>query len=500
MQRIYKKANLLTTALALLLFTGCTKDFESISENPNNPVVTEAVYFMTKEIVSTCYDYQSDAYMDKPASAGRYITMVRNEGNDNFGWTAASWDGHYLRLTTNKSLHDQAALEQKEQYVAISKIFYAFNFSYISDLYGDIPYTDALHSKDLKITLPKYDQQQDVYPSLIKLLKEANDSLATTTKSIDKAADVLYAGDILKWRKFANSLRLRLLLRCSKTYASAVAEMQEIAGDPSKYPVFTSNSDNAELPYTTIYKWPGGPTGGGGALTDPFAEFIKRKPSKEIVDFMTERSDPRMPVLLSKVTGDPADATVDHNDYVGVPNSISLPYAYNGGDEHISTLNLDIFYQDQNPLVNASLMTYSEVCFILAEAAQQKGVTVSGKTAESLYYEGIKANMDYWHVSADAQTAYKSVPTVVYDGTLKQLIGQKWLALFIKGAEGWFDYRRTNDILGFDQKIGPVAAQHTIPKRYIYPDGERNLNRAEYDKAIAIFGEDTRNTLMWYLK
>lgn len=496
-RKIYRSASL----VVMILVGGCTTRFDAINDNPNQAENTNDIYYMTKAIVSTAYDYQNEAYMGRPAEAGRYITLVRNEGDDNFGWSAGSWDGDYLRLTTVKALQDQATQENADQYVAIAEILYVFNFAYITDRWGDIPYSQALLSKDQQIIHPAYDQQKDIYPDMLAKLQDANDKLGKATGAIDATADVLYKGSALDWRKFANSLSLRLLLRCKKAYPDAVSKIQAIVGDPDTYPIFTSNDDNAEIPYAGTYKWPGGPTGGGGSLSDEFAEFIKRKPSKEFTDFLVARNDPRLGVLLSKVTGDVAEATVDHHDYVGVPNSITDPYNYNGGSDHISTLNLNLFYQDQNPMVRASLMTYPEVCFILAEAVQQDGVTVSGETAQSLYYKGITAAMDYWGVADEAATQhYADQPLVKYDGTLKQLIGQKWASLFLRGPEGWFEYRRTNDILGFNALIGPRAAQRNIPYRYIYPDNERNLNADEYNKAIAIFGDDTRNTLMWYLK
>lgn len=482
-------------ATCCLVAVSCTKNFDEINTNPNNAETTRGTYlFMTNIIIKTAYAYQHQAYQGEPASAGRYITMVRNEGNDKFGWGPGSWDQHYLRLSNNKEFHDLADANRQDQYAAVAKIMNVFNFAYITDLYGDIPYSEALLSKTKQNIHPKYDLQESIYPDLLRQLKEANDTLAVSANPINEANDVLYHGDATKWRKFANSLRLRLLMRASKTHTSAFADMQEIVNDKAKYPVFESNEDDAEIPYlggSNDFKWAGGPTNAGGG---DFGEFNKRKPSKELVDFLLQRDDPRLPVLVAPVAGDVAAATVDHNNYVGVPNSISAPYDYNGGDEHISLL-ASIFNEDQNSSVRASMMTYPEVCFILAEAAQKGGITVPDETAESLYKAGIASSMKYWGV--ELTDGYYNQPSVSYDGSLKQLIGQKWMALFIKGAEGWFDYRRT----GFPEfTVGPIAAQSTIPNRFIYPDAERQLNREQYDKAIAIFGTDDRNTKMWYLK
>jgi hypothetical protein len=185
--------------------------------------------------------------------------------------------------------------------------------------------------------------------------------------------------------------------------------------------------------------------------------------------------------------------TVDGNTYVGVPNAIPAPYDYNGGEAHISELSA-IFYQNANDLLKASLMTYAEQCFILAEAVQRGAVTVSGETAASLYYKGITASLE--QNGAKAGT-YMDQPAVVYKGTLSQLITQKWIALFLKGAEGWFDHRRT----GYPAFVpGPLSAIRSIPSRYVYPTTEQSYNLLQYQSAVARQGADQTTTLMWYLK
>lgn len=491
---------LFLAGISLLSLNACTADFEEINKNPNAGEKTNEIYYLTKVIIETAYNYQDAAYMSKPSAAGRYITRLRNAGDDTFGWTPESWDSHYYRLSANRTFYNQAKESEKDQYMAVSRILEVFNFAYVTELWGDLPYSEALLSKDEQIVFPKYDKQEDVYPDLLAKLKEANESLKNTSLTIDESADVMYAGDILKWRKFANSLRLRMLLRASGKLSGAIADIQEILNNPSEYPIFNSNADNAEIPYVVTNKWPGGPTGGGGSLSDEFAEFIKRRPSKEIIDFMQSRNDPRLPLLFDAVE-DPASGTVDKNPYVGAPIALISIYDYNGGGDNISTLNKDIFYQDMNDKVKASMMIYPEVCFVIAEVMQQKGVTVSGKTAQSYYEEGIKASLAYWGASTESADTYLKQVNVAYDGTLKQLIGQKWAALFIKGAEGWFDCRRTNDILEFSKGINHEGAkQSTIPLRYIYPDGERAQNKKQYDEALKTFGTDDINTKMWLLK
>lgn len=488
MKAIYKR---LPVVGLLLLAGACTKNFNEINTDPNNASSLEPKYFLSTALVSTAYPYQTDAFLDKPAEAARYITKVRNEGDDLFGWAARNWDGAFGALSINKILHDQSAKDTMFQYVAVSDIIRVFNFAYITDLYGDIPYQETLLSRDSSIVHPKYDQQQDIYPLLLSTLAAANDSLAATDKEIDGGYDILYNGDLMKWRKFANALHLRLLLRVAKHYPNAYTEMQAMLSNPAKYPLFESNDDNAELPYQGVVSansWP------GGKLNNKATEIDKYKPSKEIVDTLLRLNDPRAAIWFAPVAEE-TGYTVDGNKYVGVPNAISSPYNYNGGEDHISKM-APIFYANKSAFLKASMMTYAEQCFILAEVVQLGKVTV-GKDAESLYKEGITASLEYYDIADDVVADYLAQDVVKYNGTLSQLITQKWIANFLRGPEGWFDHRRT----GYPVFVtGPLAAISEIPSRYRYPTTEQTTNMEEYEKAVQRQGADQITTRMWYLK
>ncbi len=485
-----------TTLLFMLvaLIAGCTKDFEEINTNPNAPESTNTEYLMSDVLLSTAYAYQENAVTRRPASAARYLTLVRNTGYDLLDWGPVDWDDIYARLAVNKTFMETAQKRSENQYVAISKIMKAFNFGYLTDLYGDIPYSQALKSKEANLIYPEYDQQQAIYPDLLRELREANDMLKANSQEINAKGDVMFKGKTLAWRKFANSLRLRMLLRISKNYTPAFTEMQEIVNDKTAFPIFESSADNAEIAHLgniAAYSWPGGPL----AMID--FDYQKTKVSKELVDKLIQRNDPRLAVWAEPVkttTG----STVDPNRYVGVPNAIDAPSAYNGGEDHVSVFSSTFFRKNggtSNPLLKASLVSYTEQCFILAEAVQKGKLTVNGETAESLYYKGIRESMSSYAVTA-AQSYYDQ-SLVKYDGTLEQLITQKWLAMLFKGSEGWFDQRRT----GYPAFVtGPLAAGRGIPKRYTYPDSESAKNRVNYQKAVSVFGADNQYTLMWYLK
>ncbi|BAV07861.1 hypothetical protein FLA_3892 [Filimonas lacunae] len=475
-----------------LLSGACTKDFTAINTDPNTSGTISSQYLLSTVLVRTAYQYQKDNFTGKPAEAARYITKIKNENDDLFSWSAVSWDGYYQYLSYNHELYNLAKSAGQKQYMAVSQVMRVFNFSYITDCYGDCPYSQALLSKDSSVAHPKYDKQEDIYPNLLNMLAATNDDLAAVTQELSSSYDVLYKGDLKKWRKFNNALRLRLLMRISSKDASAYTAMQTMLSNPDKYPLFESNDDNAEIPFL-------GKTAGdswqGGNLNYTSTEIDKYRPSKELVDQLLALNDPRLPIWAAQVTST-TDYTVDPNVYVGVPNAISSPYGYNGGDAHISKL-AGILYSNANSLLPASLMTYAEQCFILAEAMQKGKVTMRGETAASMYYKGIKASLSFYGISTQAQNDYVGQEAVSYNGTLEQVITQKWLSLFLKSSEGWFDNRRTGlPVL----KPGPLAAITSIPSRYLYPLTEQSVNLDQYKAGVAQQGEDLITTKMWYLK
>jgi hypothetical protein len=338
-----------------------------------------------------------------------------------------------------------------------------------------------------------FDRQQDIYPDLLKELKESNEALAAQLPAIDADYDVLFYGDPLLWRRFANSLRLRMLLRCAKSYAPAYTEIQTIINNPSQYPLISAQTHNACLQYlgtNAENSWP------GSDIANSYDEFDKRKPSKELVDALLDLKDPRIAVWLDKVA-DQTRGTVDNREYVGVPNAISQPAQYNGGNSNISRF-APVLNRPADNTFKAMLLGCWEVSFILAECVQAGKVTVPGQTAQSLYTQAVAQSMAYYGLmgTAGAQSYYQQ-PRVKYNGTLQQLIQQKWLSQLFVGAEGWMDHRRT----GYPEfATGPLAAQRSIPLRYMYPLTEILNNAVEYQKAKTQMGGDEQTTRMWLIK
>lgn len=475
------------------LLCSCDKNFEKINTPPGGISDVDPIYLLSTAITRTAYGYQEDGFYRHPASAARYITLVRNETMDKFAWGPRDWEPVYTRLSTIQQLHDQAVKHGQPQYVVLSRILRAFNFAYLTDLWGDAPYSDALRARSNDVIHAAYDQQENIYKDLLKELKESNEALMAPLPDIDPDYDVLYKGDKMQWRRFANSLRLRMLLRCAKKYSAAYTDIQAMVDDPDRYPLALLQENNAVLKYlgtAADNSWP------GSDMANGYDEFDKRKPSKELVDALLKLKDPRLAVWVAPTVAQ-TGGTVDTNAYVGVPNAISQPAQYNGGNNFISHFS-DAVNEAANDRFKAVLMSCWEVSFILAEVVQQGKVLVPGETAESLYYRGIKQSMLYYGVvnTMDDDEYFQQSP-VKYNGGIAQLMQQKWLAQLFIGAEGWMDQRRT----GFPLFVpGPLAAQRSIPLRYMYPQSEILNNYQQYAKARAIMGGDEQTTKMWLIK
>ncbi|RAJ10955.1 SusD-like starch-binding protein associating with outer membrane [Chitinophaga skermanii] len=483
------KSGSIIILLCLLVVTSCKHDFEEINTNPYGFNDVEPKFLLSTAITKTAYELQHVSVLDHPGEAGRYITMVRNETMDKFLWGPQDWRETYARLTTIQHLIFEAEKYEQPQYLPLAKILRVINFSYLTDLWGDVPYTKAALAYKGVYT-PAYDPQETIYPALLDELNSANLTLASPLPAIDPNYDMLFHGDVLKWRKLANSLRLRLLLRCSKKYTHATIILKTMLDDPYTYPIITQNADNAQLPYLGSRaedSWP------FSDLANGYDEFDKRKPSKDLVDRLKALNDPRLPIMVAKVNRKEG-AIVDTSDYVGVPNALPDPSKYNGGNDHMSHFS-DAFNQPSGNFNKATFITAAEVYFILAEIVQIGKVKVPNENAASLYYKGIAASMDYY--GAQEPEDYYEQPSVKYDGTLRQLIHQKWIAQLFVGIEGWMDHRRT----GYPQFVlGPLAVQPTIPLRFMYPLEESLYNYEEYNKAKIRMGGDLQDTKMWLIK
>ena len=290
--------------------------------------------------------------------------------------------------------------------------------------------------------------------------------------------DLLYGNNVASWQKFCNSLHLRLLLRVAKrTEMNAAAKLAEIINNPTKYPVFTQNSDAALLKVTGV-----------APNLSPWGRAIDFTTGRAAAEFFVENlntlNDPRLPKFASQARASDGKTTIG---YKGIPS------AYTGSDAQFkyvpSNLNVALITA---PMV-CVIMTYAEVEFIKAEAAQ-RGITKGD--AKTAYEKGVKAAVEQWGATLPA--TYFQNAAAAYDGTLARIMLQKYYALFFNDYQQWFEYRRTG--LPTLPKGQDLRNGGMMPVRFRYPTTVQISNGANYQKAVEVMGGDNINVKVWWEK
>jgi hypothetical protein len=495
---------------AMFSVIACDKDFEEVNTNPNVPSVVTPDLLLSGVIRNTVNDQVNEAW-----GIGNIVVQhtakIQFVNEDRYLWGERTgvWNSVYGNMRNVQNIIDFAekAIPVQNNYLGVALIVKSWMYSLVTDAYGDAPYSEAVRGKITGNYTPMYDTQEAIYDGILDDLQHANEILGTSSEAV--SGDLIYGGSVMKWRKLANSLRLRYLMRISDK-RDVKTEMQAILNDPTANPVFTSNADNAVLTYLAgaPNQWP--------LYTSRVGSFDEFRLSKTFADALSEMNDPRIgifarPTEKSVVDGDP--------EIEGIPNGLEDTQAlsYNGGPQNVSRVGLTfacLVCADAGqpaPVANASrglIMTYAELQFILAEARERSFITTG--TAETFYTNGINANLDYYESIVPAEYGidltlpvdYFTQSEVEYSGTqsekLTKIGTQKWIALFFNGLEAWYDWRRTG-IPALTPGLSNLN-DDKIPVRYIYPQSEQSLNGANRDAAVARQGADNINTPVWWDK
>ena len=461
-----------------------------------------------------------------------------SSGHNDYDWdnTSNNWSNYYGILRTNDAFYQKALDEGYEFHQGVALVMKAYTFGLITDIWGDAPYSQALKavlgSENYK---PVYDSQEAIYKGILADLEKANTLLSKDSgayENISPSQDVLYNGDVAKWRKFANSLALRYYMRISeKSPSVSAAGIGKITNNPSKYPLILTTADEANISYignSSSDSWPTNIAFDSGPVN---GAYMRMKMCGTLVDVLNAMSDPRLGVWANKieiplelVVGSEVDeiengvrkisqdivdvfegntsTEVDYDsEYIGIPPSISAASLYNLNpnldqgvfNPHASQLN-DIYKMSSGDLLLMRMMSASEVNLILSEAALKGWAPGS---AEDYYANGVQQSLIAWGVG-DAFEDY--IIGASYTG-LESVIQQKWIASWSAAAESWFDYRRT----GFPNLItGESAKRQVLPLRFYYHfDDEIALNQENANAAIDKLeptdfkGSDASNNSAW---
>ena len=381
--------------------------------------------------------------------------------------------------------------------VAVASIIKVIAMSTLTDAYGDVPYFEALQgytSGGTEFT-PRYDSQKEIYRDMFRLLEEANTLLAQSKENFDASEDYMYKGDIKKWRKLGNSIYLRLLMRAAlkdevdveTESLFAVSKLNQIFSYPADYPVFESREDAADVPFND-------------AVAAQQTPFFSWRAGSWNSNMICERLMNEMYVLDSDenvILSDPRLSFYFDNKRVGAPTQVTyqelVPYVdivahYNRG----LIQNRDHF----------SIMCFSEIWFIWAEAAHRKWI--SG-TAKSYYDRAVAESVYEWNpdVSESIVSSFLSNPLVSLDGlrddaALERIMTQKWISTVLVGIEAWCDYRRT----GYpEMPVKSLAGNDgVLPTRLLYPADEEFRNPVNYDEAVNgwLGGVNNMKTEVWW--
>ena len=509
--------------IALLLIFSC-QNLEEVNINPNgvDPANAHPNLLLGTVITSTAQTVVNLGYGDLAGVMQHTQKDGWSGSHNSYDWTDQSWNSFYSILRNNDEMYNKAVAANLDFHQGVALVMKCYVFGLITDLWGDAPYSQALKGEqggeeNLK---PVFDSQEDIYNGILADLEQANTLLSKEQDSyteINSTQDALYGGDVRKWQRFANSLALRYYMRLSeKTPSIAKAGVEKIAADQSKYPLILSPDDDANVAYpgnSSVDSWPANTVfdGTGGS------NYRRLKMCATLVNKLEALDDPRLPVWANKIDipikvdttlAEGTDEIVDgvrivakdiadqyesslglpidsDPEYVGLPPAWSVvPQAFNLNpnleqaphNPHASHLN-DRYKNASGPLLKARMLSASEVHFILAEAAL-KGWAVG--SAQDHYNAGVQSSLSAWDLASDFNTYIRN-DGVAFNGTLEQIMEQKWIASWTAAAEAWFDYRRTGLP---DLHAGVVVKRPALPVRFYYSLDEIDFNPVNAQAAI----------------
>jgi hypothetical protein len=503
-----KIAIILFSACGLIGLNACDAGFDEMNVNKTAAIAINPVFALNNAVVNTTPPSPTVQYemgiVQQIVSPNSGVLTGANFNQDNRDYTQATWQRYFRSVIRNT--YDVIATTKdpsRTNLVNMAKILQSYAFLVLTDTYGDIPYTEAGKGYTDQKVYPKYDKQQAIYAGIIKEISDAVAALdASKTR---ETADVLFGGDVAKWKKFGNSLLLRIGMRLSKVDAT---QAQSLVSKALAGGVITSNADNVLILHDANYL-----NSIGQLLNATEANnFYLAAP---FVDYLKKTNDPRLRSIAVRYVGatsgtqqTPAKAVIDPAVQIGMPfgydnSSISGP---------VKTLGLASFYdfsQADRTRMNkttarAYLVTASQTNLLLAEAVTRGWVTGNAKD----YFEaGVKAHM----AQVSEMDANSVVSTIAVDAylvanpfnsttALEQINTQYWISCFLNGPEAFANFRRSGFPKLTANPFPGKAIKGDFINRLTYPNSEISVNSVNVKAAIANQGADDLDTKVWWHK
>lgn len=499
-------SSIVASAIIAASTISCTDNFVEINTDPNNlPLgelnaygVFEAMFYgMAARQGNLTWNYNSEMVQYTACTGSNGKDFHRYSFSDNNVSTV--WN-NYAKWAANADHMVQLGITKEEPAAqAVGLTLKVFAMSNLTDLFGDIPYKEAFQYEQLNWT-PVFDSQEEVYAQMFEDLETANTLYSKSPVFAKPNIDLMYGGDMAKWRKFNNSLYLRLLLRVSGRPETGAAEkIATIVGNSSKYPIITSQAESASVRYTGL---------------DPYYSYFRPEDFKEtqmspnkitktflnlmLISGRDSEEDPRLTTM----------AIARGGTWKGVQGGCSISDA-RVEDSGAAYLNYPVLCRDD---AEAWLLDYSEVEFILAEAALKGYISGGDATAKSHYEKAVTASCKKWgELSTFSDTNYPITDdriSALLNGQLAgwdrntdhaALIGnQKFISLLWVGFEAYHEVRRTGYPI---ISIGNGCSYNNFeyPQRLFYPTNTVGSNSVHVQEALErMGGENTLRTPVWW--
>ena len=542
------KSSILGTLLSCIIFAGCTDGFEDLNKNPNKTDQVNPEYMFNSSIYATLKTFEGDM-KKRMGNYAEYFSGYINGHMQCYADETSSNDTYWKNIYTTVLLPLQfidtqlAGNEEFHNRVIISDIWKNYIFSQLTAMYGPIPYSQALTGK---AQVP-YDDEATIHYALLDDLKRCADGIDFDGDRFQQDAVYPTAGgtsDLIKWKKFANSLRLRLAVRIANADPVKAREViGEVMADESM--LLSSNDDNCTI------KW-----GDNADTRNYFYDLLvingtsnndkKNSAAEAALMYTVPYNDPRCEVWFTECSKWVMPDDFHWAPYWGQPKTQSKLSGIETDDTPHSGKTADLYSQLSDKFLE---MTYSEnvMCYaeieLLKSEILHKGYGTGIKSARDYYEDGIKASMEQWGVASGKVADYLAVPGIEWntltdlnateegeayyqdwlnlassaitvddeDPVYRQIVMQQWLCLFYRPLDSWILRRRTQ-VLDFVPHVSPTFTYGAVnagnskisfaylPQRMLYPSAERVNNFDEMTKGIALLegGENSLATRLWW--
>lgn len=470
-------------AVALLSLGACTSQFEEINTNPNAPIDVQPSLLLRQVL----WDYAEQMSFEGFV-AGNLLSQHFAEVDfnlfDRHSLTEPQFGGNpwpiiYVNLRDTELILDRARNNPAAAvYEGPALVMKAYLAAAATDIFGDVPYSDALKGKEGNVA-PAYDSQEDIYLAeggILDNLEQAVAVMEAYQGAIPLEGDIIFDGDLNAWVRMANSLRIKYLMRISNR-VDVGADLQAIFDEGN---FIQENADNAAFDFSST------PPNNYRLATARVGDFVNFVMSETIEEIMLELEDPRINVFFRPTESGNAP------EYQGL---------LNGQDASQTSITVADYslpgtiFRETSSDLDANYITAWETHFFLAEAAARGLINAD---EQSLYEQGVEQAFAYWQTELPATYLTDSPAAFGANGAdpVEQILTQKWLASIVNGYEGWIEWRRT----GFPalKTIAASLNNDLIPRRMPYPTDEQALNAANFDLAAAATDGNSVNAAVWW--